>query len=239
VPNRLTGGRSYRKSRPEQADYDDLRRQFGGVFGLSGKLIEDVSLTPFVDNTITHRLGRELKGWFPVKRDVPTFEFHATMSANQSIPNTTVTKLVFDTETYDYGSNFSTSDRQATVPVTGTYKFASMAKWQASLGGFSAQIAVYKNNTTVLSTNIISQNDAASDPVQETHFEGHLTAGDVVGIWCSQNTGAPHNILTMATGYFTGALVDRLFDLQASNLTPDKTLVLRASVAQTVSLWVF
>jgi hypothetical protein len=206
---------------------------------VDSRLISGVTLSPFVENVVDHRLARELRGWIAVKRDVPAFEFHATMSANQSINNTTVTKLNFDTETYDYGSNFSPSTYQATIPRTGTYRFDGMAKWQAALGGLSAQITNYKNNTTVLSTNVIAQNDPASDPVQETHFEGHLTKNDVVGLWCSQNTGAAHNILAMATGFFRGSLVDRLFDLQVSNATPDKTLVLRASVEQTVDLLVF
>ena len=49
--------------------------------------------------------------------------FHCTMASTQSLAKTTLTKLAFDTETFDVGSVFDTTTYQFTAPAAGKYYF--------------------------------------------------------------------------------------------------------------------
>jgi len=49
------------------------------------------------------------------------------LSADQSIPNTTITQIEFDTENYDLGNDFDTSTHKFTAPISGYYSIKSRA----------------------------------------------------------------------------------------------------------------
>lgn len=51
------------------------------------------------------------------------FAFHAYLSTDQLVSASTVTKVEFDAETYDYGSWFDTSYNWAVTPASGIYTF--------------------------------------------------------------------------------------------------------------------
>ena len=84
--------------------------------------------------------------------------FHVTQSASQNFANATTTKITFDTEVYDVGGGFDTSNNNFTVPSgeAGKYFF-----YFQTLGIFcdsnsevgNAHIFVNNSNTTVVKHN--------------------------------------------------------------------------------------
>tara|TARA_R110002012_G_scaffold321746_1_gene551170 strand:- start:39 stop:746 length:708 start_codon:yes stop_codon:yes gene_type:complete len=110
----------------------------------------------------------------------PSFcSFHVTMSSSQSLPNNTYTKLNFDTETFDIGSNFNTTDKQFVAPVAGKYWF-NTAMRSSSSHGSDDDLAIYKG---------------ASAYVQESQFNqvsgpAYVTSSNTMNISCIMDMAA-------------------------------------------------
>ena len=75
--------------------------------------------------------------------------FYAYMNAGQSIANETFVKIAFDTETFDVGGCYDTSNKRFVVPSGEAGKYVIMAK--SAIDGIDDQegisIALYKNGT--------------------------------------------------------------------------------------------
>jgi hypothetical protein len=75
--------------------------------------------------------------------------FSAYMSANQTIPNETFTKIAFNTENFDVGGCYDTSNYRFTVPSGQAGKYVIVAK--SAVDGLDDQesisIALYKNGS--------------------------------------------------------------------------------------------
>jgi hypothetical protein len=80
---------------------------------------------------------------------VNTPAFYAYMNAGQSIANETFVKIAFDTETFDVGGCYDTSNKRFVVPSGEAGKYVIMAK--SAIDGIDDQegisIALYKNGT--------------------------------------------------------------------------------------------
>ena len=75
--------------------------------------------------------------------------FYAYMNAGQTIANETFTKIAFDTETFDVGGCYDTTNKRFVVPSGEAGKYVIMAK--SAIDGLDDQegisIALYKNGT--------------------------------------------------------------------------------------------
>ena len=70
--------------------------------------------------------------------------FHCTMSSTQSLAQTTLTTLEFDTETFDVGSVFDTTTFQFTAPAAGKYYF-NAAMRSSTTHSSDDDFYIYKN----------------------------------------------------------------------------------------------
>lgn len=73
--------------------------------------ISSISGTKVTDGSLTYAKIEEPIAFFVRK------------TASQSINNATTTKVTFDEEDYDYGSNWDTGDDSFTAPYNGVYRF--------------------------------------------------------------------------------------------------------------------
>jgi len=115
--------------------------------------------------------------------------FMAYLSSTQVIPNTTGTKLIFQTEVFDTDSAYNTSDGLFTVPSNeaGKYFFnfaTRLTNWNTS----QVQIFVRINGST----------DKLLNEVGDAHGDNNsflssgiinLSVGDTVGVYFYQNGG--------------------------------------------------
>lgn len=97
---------------------DDLtvtgKATVGETLGVTGVLTASAGLVLGTDKSITHKVMAR-----------------ATLSADQDgIANNTWTMINLDTESYDVGSDFSTSTHEFTIPVTGYYLVSACVYWE-------------------------------------------------------------------------------------------------------------
>ena len=123
----------------------------------------------------------------------PSFcSFHVTMSSSQSLPNNTYTKLNFDTETFDIGSNFNTTDKQFVAPVAGKYWF-NTAMRSSSSHGSDDDLAIYKGASAYAQE---SQFNQVSGPAYVTSSNTmniscimDMAASDTASVYANTETG--------------------------------------------------
>lgn len=127
-------------------------------------------------------------------------------SATQSIPNSTITALTFNTNIRDTGiHSVSVNPTRFTAPFDGTYLFFAQTHWTANAGGVRRATYSYLNGG--LSTPTFEDN--ISIPTNNIDVNNHivgilpLVAGDYLEFRVSQdsggslNTGAGFNIAGM------------------------------------------
>jgi hypothetical protein len=125
----------------------------------------------------------------------PSFcSFHVTMSSSQSLPNNEYTKLNFDTETFDIGSNFDVSspNYHFTAPVAGKYYFNAAMKSSATHGS-DDDLAIYKNTSAYAQE---SQFNQVSGPAYVTSSNTmniscimDMAASDTASVYANTETG--------------------------------------------------
>jgi len=116
----------------------------------------------------------------------PSFcSFHVTMSSSQSLPNNVYTKLNFDTETFDIGSNFNTTNKEFTAPVAGKYWF-NTAMRSSSTHGSDDDLAIYFGDTSA------GTNSAYAQESQFNQVSGpaYVTASNTMNISCIMDMDA-------------------------------------------------
>ena len=84
--------------------------------------------------------------------------FVAYKTSNQSISNTTATKITFEAEQVDSGSVYDTSNSRFTPGETGYYWIG--ARWRYDTGDDfdTAQYQIYKNGSVIAKSTFINQN---------------------------------------------------------------------------------
>ena len=112
------------------------------------------------DSTKTITIGSAGDTIAGMGSNTPSFE--AYLSANQSIANTTYTKIQFDTETYDSNSTYDNSTNYRFTPaVSGKYLIYASTRASTTTDFNNLQIIVRKNGSDVfLQTNRNTYNDS-------------------------------------------------------------------------------
>lgn len=114
-------------------------------------------------------------------------------TANQSVNNTTSTKLTFDVVTQDTHGAWSTSNNRFTVGSAGVFDVGGQIGWAANATGYR-QISILVNGTTSYILNQTTSAGAA-DPTT-CGFSSptpYLNAGDYFELYAYQNSGGALN----------------------------------------------
>ena len=138
--------------------------------------------------------------------------FSAYMSATQSISNTTVTKIAFNTITtygFDTNSNYNTATYKFTPTVAGYYQFSARIATASSATGIT-YIYIAKNtdyNNTGL--NSAAGNNASGITISTSGILYMNGTTDYVEAYTYQSTGGSATMGSTSSGYanFQGALV--------------------------------
>ena len=138
-----------------------------------------------------------------------TYAFSAYPAAAQTIANTTVTTLVYDTEEYDYGSCFNTANYTFTAPVAGIYHFDFTIRFITGDVVADKYIWTYlhKNGSTDIRRGY-TQTSIASAAGNSVNTDVLLAANDTIVVKVYHNFGAVAD--TSHTGvysWFSGHLV--------------------------------
>lgn len=211
---------------------------------LDGHLIENVELSPFVDNIVQHKLGRDVRGYQVVRRAKVLSEFSAQLSGNYSLGSGGSGFIMpLAQEDLDEGGCYNNATYKYTTPVAGLYWF-EVAGYLNAAGSTANYFDVFLRIDTTQYTDQLKLNNGANGNTSNTHARFRLTRGQVVEAWAYQNSGGAVNLLdsSPAYTYFKGGLVEEGITDRQIDLTPEERksrLLLRCSYTQTVSLWVF
>ena len=132
--------------------------------------------------------------------------FMAYLSSSQSIPNTTGTKIIFQTEIFDTDSAYNTSDGLFTVPTNeaGKYCFnfaTRLTNWNLAS---QAQIFIRVNGSTDKLLNESGDRDGDNNTFMSCGII-NLSVGDTVGVYFYQDGGNGANLRSgEQNSYFSG-----------------------------------
>ena len=132
--------------------------------------------------------------------------YQSTSNDAQAIANTTHTRVIFDTESYDLGGNYDTSAYKFTAPIAGIYHFDAKLLWDTNYtsdtGDWEAEerhdIYLIKNdgNANPASANIeVAHLDLVSGVITDNFVMSSvssdlkLNAGDYIEVAVWQNSG--------------------------------------------------
>ena len=137
--------------------------------------------------------------------------FKATLSGNQSIANSSFTKVTLDTENFDTDNAFASN--KFTVPAghAGKYVF-HYGGYMSSLGDDKRLIlSLYKNGSGITGPKAeyqIYSTGASSNVLQKTSFVIDLAVSDYIELYVWQNQGGAKDLFadnTYLAGYKLGA----------------------------------
>ena len=129
--------------------------------------------------------------------------FHANKNdGNQTIANTTATKVTFVNEVFDTNSAFASS--RFTVPSGqgGKYYLYSGVKWNNDDRGIRV-IYLYKNGSLQIEIFDQDGHDQGSQ-MASCGTMLNLSAGDYIEVYCYQSTADPENVISSTTGTYFG-----------------------------------
>jgi len=127
----------------------------------------------------------------------------AKRSDIQTIGNASWTKVQFNTESFDVGSNYdNATNYRFTAPVTGYYLVNTLITW-GNISGEDHYTKIYKNGTGIITSAIHGITGNAY--IQTITDIVPLTAAQYVEVFVYQNSGGNENIT--AESYISVALV--------------------------------
>jgi len=182
------------------------------VNGLGATNIYDANDMPLVGGEIVEdrpylvMLNQGIGAYWNLVNETPRqIAFHATNVAAATINTATITTVPWDTETYDYGSDFASNT--FTAPVDGIYHFDACRSMSANATG-SRALAFSKDGTRfcqqsypVSSGTYASQLQISADVL--------LSASETVYVVGLQDSGSTLT-LENSYGFFSGRLVQRV-----------------------------
>lgn len=117
-----------------------------------------------------------------------------THNAAQSINDTTVTVLAFNTENFDTDAihDTVTNNSRLTCKLTGKYFIGGVVYWDPNITGFR-QIFIKLNGTTILASQIVAPSPAGQTQ-QVVGLLQSLTATDYVELYVQQGSGGALNV---------------------------------------------
>ena len=119
-----------------------------------------------------------------------------------SIPASTVTKVLLDTEEFDTNNNFANS--RFTPTVAGYYSVTGQAGWGSTTGG-NARCAIYKNGVAVADSAYVALIAAGLTQNVATLVYCNGTT-DYIELWAAQTSAGALNVVPTTTN-FTACLV--------------------------------
>jgi len=139
----------------------------------------------------------------------PSFRAHlAANGAWTDITHNGNYAVVFDTEDYDVGGNFSTSTGRFTVPIDGTYYFAARCYLHENQGTRWLTIAKGTTNPAAGETaNFLAQwydstNTTGRNGIRQVDVTVQLTAGDQVGVYLYQSNDTVNGVYSEGNTVF-------------------------------------
>ena len=111
-----------------------------------------------------------------------------TRATNQTIPNTTETTVLFNTEIIDVGDNFNTTNSTYTVPSTGYYRITFTPNIDL-VNGATLTYKIYKNGAQLIMWRTNTQGPATLGVSGNGTTTRYLTAGDKIYFSVSHNIG--------------------------------------------------
>ena len=137
-------------------------------------------------------------GTVMVSSNMPAFS--AYLSSNQSVSNSTNTKVTFDTEEFDTNNNFVSN--RFTPTVAGYYQINSI--FPITTGMNYAQIAIYKNGSAYKSLYTYQTQGYSIQISDIVYFNGST---DYIEIYINPSATSTNNSATQTTSSFSGCLV--------------------------------
>lgn len=125
--------------------------------------------------------------------------FRAIRSGVGAISHNTNTVLVFDSETYDYNSNYNPVNGHYTVPTAGVYHFDATVAWDAgSVGVRQIEVRRYNSGGTfqeIIAQNVVSAGDVGTDfTVNNASGDTLCAANDIIRVHVLQTSGGGLNV---------------------------------------------
>ena len=117
--------------------------------------------------------------------------FTVGKNAGQAIASSTLTKVTWQTEEYDVGSNFA-SDK-FTAPVAGKYFMNVYLTWQTMVAGAGIGLVWYKNGSLFRHAHQQSTEINITFGMQTSNVFD-LAANDYLEIYCDQGSGGSREI---------------------------------------------
>jgi hypothetical protein len=130
--------------------------------------------------------------------------FSVYLSANQTIPSNTWTKVAFDTKVFDTNTNFSTSTNRFTPTVAGYYQINAGVYCGGS--GANGYAGIYKNGSLAFYANTYPSGAGSSNPIftcsSILQCNGTTDYIEIYAFWGGTTVGGGSTIT-----YFNGAMV--------------------------------
>lgn len=173
-----------------------------------------VTSAKIADGTIVN--GDLASGKFTNVRGIQASDycFRAIRSGSGGIANATSSIVVFDSEQYDYGADYNTTNGHYTVPEAGVYHFDATLSWDTgSLGYRLAEIRRYNSGGTfqeLIGQAVVSAGDVGTDyTVNAVAGDALCAANDIIRVHVYQTSGASLDIVANATNgcFFSGHCV--------------------------------
>lgn len=126
--------------------------------------------------------------------DIATVFARVTKAADQAIPDTTATSLVFDTVRWDNGGLYTSgATSRLTAPVSGVYALGVNVEWEANAVGTRTLSLLY--NGVDLIASVRASPAAAGVTRQALVTEWPLNETDYVEARVVQTSGGPLNVV--------------------------------------------
>ncbi len=130
--------------------------------------------------------------------------FRAYMGASQTISTASATKLNFNTESYDTGSNYDTSNYRFTPTTAGKYLITASIRLSGSVTATNCQLYLYKNGS-VYNRSTQGFNGDSSPMLTNTDTVEMNGSSDYIEIYFYHNVGSNLDVSgSVQNTYFNG-----------------------------------
>jgi hypothetical protein len=133
---------------------------------------------------------------------------HVQRAVAQTISDSTVTKVEFDTIIYDPLAMYDTGNDRVIIPLTGTWQFTYNGSFDANIVGIR-QFRLHVANVTLISLNSWQTSTVVGEEVYgSTSITRRFTIGDLVSAHVFQTSGGNLDIsVGTPRDIFTGVLL--------------------------------
>lgn len=167
----------------------------GGAASIASTLVV-TSATTFSDNTSIASGKVHFGG----------IMFRASRSAVVSVTNGVLTTIEYNTEQFDLGGGFNTSNGRFVAPVAGHYRFRASAQLDSCADGANVDLYLYLNNGQLSAGRVAL--GVAGNPVIKVEDSVSLAANDYINVQMLQSDSTTRTInATNVVTYFAGEFI--------------------------------